>query len=91
MISFAAVSGAGWECKVASGATGFSCAGSRSRSAARGGVPRIAPRESVSQRLSGKRRECGDEYGGVSGGGGALALRSDPTTVTPAVPFGIRA
>jgi hypothetical protein len=93
-----AVSSAGWRggagegsCKVASGAAGFTCTTSNP----------LAPGESyppitVHVRVSGEAPVGSPPSGGVtntaavSGGGAATALGSDPTTIAPAVPFGIQ-
>jgi hypothetical protein len=93
-----AVSGTGWKggagegsCKVASGAAGFTCTTSNP----------LAPGESyppitVHVRVNGEAPVGSPPGGGVtntaavSGGGAATALASDPTTIAPAVPFGIQ-
>src|ERR1019366_2943175 len=94
-----AVSGTGWNgnlagegsCKVVSGGAGFTCATSKP----------LAPGESyppitVQVRVSGEAPVGSPPSGGVtntaavSGGGVATALTSDPTTIAPAVPFGIQ-
>jgi hypothetical protein len=94
-----AVSGTGWNgnlagegsCKVASGAAGFTCTTSKP----------LAPGESyppitVHVRVNGEAPVGSPPSGGVtntaavSGGGAATALASDPTTIAPAVPFGIQ-
>jgi hypothetical protein len=93
-----AVSGTGWKggagegsCKVASGAAGFTCMSSKP----------LAPGESyppitLQVRVSGEAPVGSPPSGGVtntaavSGGGAATALASDPTTIAPAVPFGIQ-
>jgi hypothetical protein len=87
-----AATGEGWECKVASGATGVTC--TRSTPLAPGAAyPPIALRVRV-----GDEAPLGSPPSGgvtntaaVSGGGAkATATTNDPTTITPAVPFGIR-
>ena len=93
-----AVSGTGWKggagegsCTVASGAAGFTCTTSNP----------LAPGESyppitLHVRVSGEAPVGSPPGGGVtntaavSGGGAATALASDPTTIAPAVPFGIQ-
>jgi hypothetical protein len=93
-----AVSGAGWRggageggCAVVSGGAGFTCTSSKP----------LAPGESyppitLHVRVSGEAPVGSPPSGGVtntaavSGGGAATALASDPTTIAPAVPFGIQ-
>jgi hypothetical protein len=93
-----AVSGIGWKggagegsCTVASGAAGFTCTTSKP----------VAPGESyppitVHVRVGGEAPVGSPPGGGVtntaavSGGGAATALASDPTTIAPAVPFGVQ-
>ncbi len=78
------VSGEGWSCVIASGATGFTC--SRSDSLGAGDAyPPIVLHVSVEESAA----SVVTNVAVVSGGGGALAVAYDPTTVTPAVPFGI--
>jgi hypothetical protein len=79
-----AASGSGWKC-VASGATGITCTNS---------TP-LAPGESYSPIML--HVQVGSPPGGgvtntaaVGGGGAATAVASDPTTIAPAVPFGIQ-
>jgi hypothetical protein len=92
------VSGAGWKggagegsCKGVSGGAGFTCMTSKP----------LAPGESyppitVHVRVGGEAPVGSPPSGGVtntvavSGGGAATALASDPTTIAPAVPFGIQ-
>jgi hypothetical protein len=94
-----AVSGTGWNgnlagegsCKVVSGGAGFTCTTSKP----------LAPGESyppitLHVRVGGEAPVGSPPSGGVtntaavSGGGAATALGSDPTTIAPAVPFGVR-
>jgi hypothetical protein len=89
-----AVSGEGWEeghCKVVNGGAGFSC--TRSDTLAPGeSYPPITLRVQV-----GGNAPVGSPPSGgvtntvaVSGGGAATVTAGDPTTIAPAVPFGIQ-
>jgi hypothetical protein len=93
-----AVSGTGWKggagegsCKVASGAAGFTCTTSKPL-APGASYPPIT----LHVRVGGEAPVGSPPGGGVtntvavSGGGAATALASDPTTIAPAVPFGIQ-
>ena len=89
-----AVSGAGWECTIATGAGGFSCAREPSQEALVPGAeyPPLTVRVSVSGEAPVGSPPSGgvSNTASVSGGGAPTALASDPTAIAPAVPFGIQ-
>jgi hypothetical protein len=93
-----AVSGPGWDggegegsCKVAGAGAGFTCATSTAL-APGASLPPITVRVRVSPDATVGNPPSGGvtNTAAVSGGGAATALATDPTTIAPAVPFGIR-
>jgi hypothetical protein len=87
-----ALSGPGWEasCKVVGGGAGFTC-----KTSATLGPGASLPPITVRVRLSDDATLGSPPSGGatntvaVSGGGATTAFATDPTTIAPAVPFGI--
>ena len=96
--ALAAVSGPGWNggegegsCKVAGAGAGFTCATSTALAPA-AAFPPITVRVLVSTDATVGSPPSGGVTNtvAVSGGGAATALATDPTTIAPAVPFGIQ-